>query len=140
MSSQITEARMALVDRISNAGLAVKSGFIAQFLTEIPARGLVCIQPASEPSGKFSSASIDTSRAMTMVLAVPAGPDQDKTMDDLLLSLRKALFSKNPMRSLSGTSGNHFTIDQGVTFFLPEGHEYLFCAEQQITLRYRDEL
>jgi len=138
--SNITTVRNQLVARLQAAGLDARAGFMGQHVDTVTANGLICIQPTSEPAVKQDAKSISTSRLHAMVLAVPAGPDQDAAMDTLLLAMRKALFFNNRLRSLEGTTGNHFIMDQGVTFFIPEGHEFLFCAEQPITLRYQDEL
>ncbi len=137
--SNIIEARNLLTQRIATAGIPIEQGFMAQFVSQVPASGLICLQPASETPLTISSQDqVSASRRMLLILAVQTGPEQQDHMDDLLLKMRRALLKGNRLKMLA--AGNHFDLPEGVTFFIPEGADYLFCAEQPITLKYRDEL
>jgi hypothetical protein len=137
--SNIITARNLLTDRIAAAGIPIEQGFMAQFINQVTAAGLICLQPASEPPLNIGSQNqVSSSRRMLLILAVQAGPEQQDLMDDLLLKMRSALLKDNRLKELA--PGNHFDLPEGVEFFIPEGADYLFCAEQPITLKYRDEL
>jgi len=137
--SNIITARNLLVARLTAAGLTVEQGFMAQHIQKVGEGGLICLQPANEPAINIGSQNeVGASRRFNLVLAVLAGPGQLDAMDTLLLSLRRALLKDNRLKQLA--PGNHFDLPDGVDFFLPEGADHLFCAEQPITLKYRDEL
>lgn len=136
--SNIIKARNLLTEKIAGAGIQIAQGFMAQFVSQVPPSGLVCLQPASEPPINISHDQVSSSRRMLLILAVQAGPEQQDRMDELLLNVRRALLKGNRLKELA--PGNHFDLPDGVEFFIPEGADYLFCAEQPITLKYRDEL
>lgn len=137
--SNIITARNLLKERIASAGIPIEQGFMAQFISQVTAAGLICLQPASEPALNIGSQDqVSSSRRMLLILAVQAGPEQQDRMDELLLNVRRALLKGNRLKELA--PGNHFDLPEGVEFFIPEGADYLFCAEQPITLKYRDEL
>ena len=136
--SNIIKARNLLTEKIAVAGIQIAQGFMAQFVSQVTPSGLVCLQPASEPPVNIGNDQVSSSRRMLLVLAVQAGPEQQDRMDELLLNVRRALLKDNRLKELA--PGNHFDLPDGVEFFIPEGADYLFCAEQPITLKYRDEL
>ena len=101
-----------------------------ELLHSLPHRQLININIGNDQ--------VSSSRRMLLVLAVQAGPEQQDRMDELLLNVRRALLKGNRLKELA--TGNHFDLPEGVEFFIPDGADYLFCAEQPITLKYRDEL
>lgn len=142
MKSNITLYSERFVTKLKNIpGAKAEKGYLAQHLsggnTSYP---FFSLQPVNESKNSNSNKTISAERKYNLMVAVAAGPDQDKDLDDALFDMRVALLKDNRLLSLGDNPiTGKFTIGEP-EFFIPEGFEDSFVAQIPVTINYTDEL